>query len=38
MEEADILCTRIGIISDGILRTVGTQVSLKNRYVGGYYL
>lgn len=38
MEEADVLCSRIGIISDGVLRTVGTQVTLKNRYVGGYYL
>jgi hypothetical protein len=38
MEEADVLCSKIGIISSGVLRTVGTQVTLKNRYVGGFYL
>jgi len=38
MEEADVLCTKIGIITDGALRCIGPQTMLKNRYGGGYHL
>ncbi len=38
MEEADVLCNRIGIVNDGILRCVGPQVRLKSLYGGGYHL
>ena len=38
MEEADVLCNRIGIVSEGILRCVGPQVRLKSLYGGGYHL
>lgn len=38
MEEADVLCNRIGIVSDGILRCVAPQVRLKSIYGGGYHL
>ena len=36
MEEADTLCNRIGIITHGILRTIGPQMELKKKYGGGY--
>jgi len=38
MEEADVLATRIGIITDGVLRCVGNQTRLKSKYGGGYHL
>jgi ABC-type multidrug transport system ATPase subunit len=38
MEEADVLCNRIGIVSDGILKCIGTQHRLKTLYGGGYHL
>lgn len=38
MEEADVLCNRIGIVTDGILRCVSPQVRLKTIYGGGYHL
>ena len=38
MEEADVLCNRIGIVTDGVLRCVGPQVRLKTLYGGGYHL
>jgi len=38
MEEADVLCSRIGIITDGALRCIGPQTKLKNKYGGGYHL
>jgi ABC-type multidrug transport system ATPase subunit len=38
MEEADALCNRIGIITQGVLRTVGTQQKLKKAYGNGYFL
>eukprot|EP01015_Nassula_variabilis_P003440 TRINITY_DN1225_c0_g2_i3.p3 TRINITY_DN1225_c0_g2~~TRINITY_DN1225_c0_g2_i3.p3 ORF type:complete len:224 (-),score=47.65 TRINITY_DN1225_c0_g2_i3:34-672(-) len=38
MEEADVLCNRIGIIADGVLRCVAPQVRLKSLYGGGYHL
>lgn len=38
MEEADTLCHRVGVITDGVLRTVGTQQELKKKYGKGYCL
>jgi len=38
MEEADILCTRIGIMSKGNLRCLGANVHLKNKFGEGYTL
>ena len=38
MEEADVLCSRIGIMSAGCLRCIGTTLHLKNKYGGGYHL
>ena len=38
MEEADALCHRIGIITDGTLRTIGIQQRLKRIYGKGYHL
>eukprot|EP01100_Stratorugosa_tubuloviscum_P008759 TRINITY_DN3648_c0_g3_i1.p1 TRINITY_DN3648_c0_g3~~TRINITY_DN3648_c0_g3_i1.p1 ORF type:complete len:851 (-),score=271.54 TRINITY_DN3648_c0_g3_i1:91-2613(-) len=38
MEEADILCDRIGIMSLGELKCIGTSLFLKNRYGVGYSL
>ncbi len=38
MEEADVLCNRIGIVSNGILKCVGSQNRLKTLYGGGYHL
>ena len=38
MDEADTLCNRIGIITTGVLRTVGNQIALRNKYGGGYRL
>ena len=38
MEEADVLCNRIGIMTSGILRCVGSTLHLKNKYGGGYHL
>ena len=38
MEEANTLCNRIGIITNGVLRTVGTQRQLKKLYGKGYCL
>ncbi|KNC46050.1 ABC transporter A family member 7 [Thecamonas trahens ATCC 50062] len=38
MEEADVLCSRIGIVSRGRLQCVGTQAELKRRYGAGYRL
>lgn len=36
MEEADVLCSRIGIIAFGMLRCVGPQMRLKKVYGDGY--
>lgn len=36
MEEADVLADRIGIISDGKLKCVGTPLFLKNNFGDGY--
>jgi ABC-type multidrug transport system ATPase subunit len=38
MEEADVLCTTIGIMSGGMLRCVGPQQQLKQRFGQGYTL
>jgi len=38
MEEADILCTRIGIMSKGLLKAIGSNVRLKNKFGEGYSL
>ncbi|KAJ3445892.1 atp-binding cassette transporter subfamily a abca [Anaeramoeba flamelloides] len=38
MEEADSLCDRIGIMANGILRTIGESQELKSRYGKGFKL
>ena len=38
MEEADVLCNRIGIVNNGVLTCIGTQNRLKDLYGGGYHL
>lgn len=38
MEEADTLCTRIGIMSKGNLKCLGSNVRLKNKFGEGYSL
>jgi ABC-type multidrug transport system ATPase subunit len=38
MEEADTLCTRIGIMAQGRLRSLGTSAELKRRHGQGYRL
>lgn len=38
MEEADTLCTRIGIMVGGVLRSIGTQAHLKSKHGDGYRL
>lgn len=38
MEEADVLCSRIAIVNNGILRCVAPQTRLKSLYGGGYHL
>lgn len=38
MEEADTLCTRIGIMAKGQLRCIGSQQHLKSQFGDGYKL
>jgi len=38
MEEADALCNRIGIMSKGALKCLGTQLHLKNKFGQGFRL
>ena len=38
MEEADVLCNRISIVNNGILRCIAPSARLKNLYGGGYHL
>ena len=38
MEEADVLCDRIAIMTNGILRCIAPQAKLKTTYGGGYHL
>jgi len=36
MEEADVLCDRIGIMALGEMKCLGTSLQLKNKYGSGY--
>ena len=38
MEEADVLCNRIGIVNNGVIQCIGTQNRLKQQYGGGYHM
>ena len=38
MEEAEALCDRIGVITNGTIRTVGDQFRLKSIYGRGYFV
>ncbi|KAF7084339.1 LOW QUALITY PROTEIN: hypothetical protein CFC21_087988 [Triticum aestivum] len=38
MEEAEVLCDRIGIIADGTLQCIGNSRELKTKYGGSYVL
>eukprot|EP01043_Picozoa_sp_COSAG02_P044038 COSAG02_NODE_3889_length_6077_cov_5.012953_4_plen_126_part_00 len=38
MEEADTLCTRIGIMAQGKMRSLGSSTELKQRHGQGYRL
>lgn len=38
MEEADVVCNRVGIIREGGIIALGSQVELKSWYGGGYHL
>ncbi len=38
MEEADALCSRVGIMVKGELRCLGSTQHLKNKYGAGYML
>ncbi len=38
MEEAEVLCSRVGILAQGSLRCVGTPTNLKMRFGQGYKL
>jgi ATP-binding cassette, subfamily A (ABC1), member 3 len=38
MEEAETLCSRIGIMVDGKLRCLGSAQHLKSKFGGGYFL
>jgi ATP-binding cassette subfamily A (ABC1) protein 5 len=38
MEEAEALCTRIGIMAKGELKCIGSAQHLKNKYGKGYIL
>lgn len=38
MEEADVLCQRIAIVSKGQLKCIGSNQHLKTKYGGGYAL
>jgi ABC-type multidrug transport system ATPase subunit len=36
MEEADAVCARIAIVTDGLMQCIGSSQHLKNRYGSGY--
>ncbi|PVU87965.1 hypothetical protein BB561_006096 [Smittium simulii] len=36
MEEAEVLCSRIGIMADGIMRCIGSDLRLKQLYGSGF--
>lgn len=38
MEEAEILCSRIGIVAHGQLKCLGSPLHLKNKFADGYKL
>ena len=38
MEEADVLCNRIGIVNNGVMTCIGSQDRLKELYGGGHHL
>jgi len=38
MEEADVLCNRIAIVNEGVVRCIGSQNRLRMLYGGGYHL
>ena len=38
MDEADVLCSRIGIMARGKMLVLGPQQHLKSRYGGSYLL
>ncbi|OLY81822.1 ABC transporter A family member 7 [Smittium mucronatum] len=38
MEEADVLCNRIGIMAQGTMRCIGTQLHLKDIYGSGFLI
>lgn len=38
MEEAEFLCSRIGIMVNGAMRCIGSIQHLNTKYGGGYYL
>eukprot|EP00028_Trichosphaerium_sp_Am-I-7-wt_P002712 CAMPEP_0168530186 /NCGR_PEP_ID=MMETSP0405-20121227/14482_1 /TAXON_ID=498012 /ORGANISM="Trichosphaerium sp, Strain Am-I-7 wt" /LENGTH=461 /DNA_ID=CAMNT_0008554309 /DNA_START=766 /DNA_END=2151 /DNA_ORIENTATION=- len=38
MEEAETLCTRIGVLAYGNLRCLGNQTHLKNKFATGYII
>ncbi|CAJ0582204.1 unnamed protein product, partial [Mesorhabditis spiculigera] len=38
MDECEALCTRVGIMAHGVLRTVGTTQQIKSRYGNTYQL
>jgi ATP-binding cassette subfamily A (ABC1) protein 5 len=38
MEEADVLCNRIGIVNNGVMTCLGSQEHLKEKYGGGYHM
>ncbi len=38
MEEADALCTKIGIVAGGQLKCLGSQLHLKHKFGSGYRL
>jgi ABC-type multidrug transport system ATPase subunit len=38
MDEAELLCNRIGIVALGVMRCLGNQLHLKNKFGEGYNL
>ena len=38
MEEAEVLCQRVAIMSKGTMRCIGTQLRLKQKYANGFRL
>jgi ABC-type multidrug transport system ATPase subunit len=38
MEEADVLCSRVAVVDQGVMKCIGPQTTLKSRFGGGYHL